>query len=126
MVGFVSMEAGGFDGRTEDCTLELAILQPDMKKGDRHPFPGPEIGVCPQIEKCGSVLLSHPLSRAVPSALEGLTSVFGMGTGMAPPPSPPQFLYLYSVVLPEPSPRPYNSLVRHLGTQNRAGAPDLR
>ncbi len=53
----------------------------------------------PQIEKCGSVLLSHPLSRAVPSAQEGLTSVFGMGTGMAPPPSPPQFLSLYSVVL---------------------------
>jgi hypothetical protein len=44
-----------------------------------------------QIEKCGSVLLSHPLTRAVPSALEGLTTVFGMGTGVAPPLSPPQF-----------------------------------
>src|SRR5262249_31131810 len=33
----------------------------------------------------GSVLLSHRVSPAVPSALEGLTSVFGMGTGVAPP-----------------------------------------
>jgi hypothetical protein len=38
----------------------------------------------------GSVLLSRPVSRIVPSALEGLTSVFGMGTGVAPPLSPPK------------------------------------
>ena len=36
-------------------------------------------------EKCGSDLLSHTASRAVPSALVGLTSVFGMGTGVTPP-----------------------------------------
>ena len=35
--------------------------------------------------KAGDGLLSHPLSRAVPSALGGLTSVFGMGTGVALP-----------------------------------------
>ena len=34
----------------------------------------------------GGVLLSHTVSRAVPSALEGLTTVFGMGTGVSPPP----------------------------------------
>ena len=33
----------------------------------------------------GDVLLSHKVSLAVPSALEGLTSVFGMGTGVTPP-----------------------------------------
>ena len=33
----------------------------------------------------GSDLLSHPVAQAVPSALEGLTAVFEMGTGMAPP-----------------------------------------
>jgi hypothetical protein len=33
----------------------------------------------------GDDLLSHAATRAVPSALEGLTSVFGMGTGVAPP-----------------------------------------
>jgi hypothetical protein len=38
----------------------------------------------------GSDLLSHPVYRAVPSALEGLTTVFGMGTGVAPPLMPPE------------------------------------
>ena len=37
----------------------------------------------------GDALLSHKVSLAVPSALEGLTSVFGMGTGVAPPLMPP-------------------------------------
>jgi hypothetical protein len=32
----------------------------------------------------GNVLLSHTVTHAVPSALKGLTSVFGMGTGVAP------------------------------------------
>ena len=38
----------------------------------------------------GSALLSHAVSHAVPSALEGLTSVFGMGTGVTPPLWPPK------------------------------------
>ena len=33
----------------------------------------------------GGVLLSHDLSVIVSSALEDLTSVFGMGTGVTPP-----------------------------------------
>jgi hypothetical protein len=33
----------------------------------------------------GNVLLSHDLSIIVSSALESLTSVFGMGTGVTPP-----------------------------------------
>jgi hypothetical protein len=32
----------------------------------------------------GDDLLSHTLSRAVQSAQRGLTSVFGMGTGVSP------------------------------------------
>jgi hypothetical protein len=32
----------------------------------------------------GGGLLSHKRSSAVPSTLPGLTSVFGMGTGVAP------------------------------------------
>jgi hypothetical protein len=31
-----------------------------------------------------TVLLSHAANRAVPSAIQGLTSVFGMGTGISP------------------------------------------
>jgi hypothetical protein len=41
-----------------------------------------------KIKNPGSVLLSHR-KTAVPSALEGLTTVFGMGTGVTPPPLPP-------------------------------------
>src|SRR5919107_1965716 len=37
----------------------------------------------------GDDLLSHRVSPAVPSALAGLTSLFGMGRGVAPPPSSP-------------------------------------
>src|SRR5882724_7693677 len=33
----------------------------------------------------GDVLLFHTVASAVPSALKGLTSVFGMGTGVTPP-----------------------------------------
>jgi hypothetical protein len=41
----------------------------------------------------GNDLLSHRAAPAVPSALESLTSVFGMGTGVAPPLSSPGNLY---------------------------------
>ncbi len=41
----------------------------------------------------GSVLLSHTVSRAVPSAPRGLTAVFGMGTGGAPSIRPPETLF---------------------------------
>ncbi len=34
-------------------------------------------------DEAGDGLLSHEVSLAVPSALTGLTSVFGMGTGVA-------------------------------------------
>jgi hypothetical protein len=40
--------------------------------------------------KPGNDLLSHTRARAVPSALEGLTSEFEMGSGMAPPTSSPE------------------------------------
>jgi hypothetical protein len=40
--------------------------------------------------KPGNDLLSHARARAVPSALEGLTSEFEMGSGMAPPTSSPE------------------------------------
>src|SRR3990172_8787750 len=40
----------------------------------------------------GDVLLSQDSVVPLPSALEGLTSVFGMGTGVTPPPWSPEFL----------------------------------
>ena len=53
----------------------------------------------------GLVLLSHPQRGAVPSALEGLTAVFGMGTGVAPPPLRPgeSMLKTYLTHLPSVS-----------------------
>ena len=33
----------------------------------------------------GNDLLSHKVTQAVPSALEDLTSLFGMGRGVSPP-----------------------------------------
>ena len=36
-------------------------------------------------KKSGDVLLSQGVSTSVPSALVGLTAVFGMGTGVTPP-----------------------------------------
>ena len=42
-------------------------------------FHGPTRNVC-----CGGVLLSHTLPGAVPSALAGLASRFGMGAGRFP------------------------------------------
>src|SRR3954447_11709907 len=44
----------------------------------------------------GGDLLSHTLTSAVPSALEGLASGFGMGPGVTPPPQPPTTLSTYS------------------------------
>ena len=40
-------------------------------------------------------LLSHTVTRAVPSAQEGLTSEFGMGSGVTLPLSPPELLGEY-------------------------------
>ena len=40
----------------------------------------------------GGVLISRAVASQVPSALRGLTSVFGMGTGGSLLPSSPEFL----------------------------------
>ena len=44
----------------------------------------------------GGYLLSHLVTKAVPSAPIGLTSVFGMGTGVTLSPTPPENLNLYA------------------------------
>ena len=51
--------------------------------------PGPFTRLLP-----GDDLLSHTPTRAVPSALRGLTAVFGMGTGVSPSPQSPENLSL--------------------------------
>src|SRR5215213_10198663 len=44
------------------------------------------------IGQVGNRVLFHPVSRAVPSALVGLTTGFGMGPGVPPPLSSPTHL----------------------------------
>jgi hypothetical protein len=46
--------------------------------------------IMPGLKKFGGDLLSHLASQVVPSALKSLTSVFGMGTGVASSPLPPK------------------------------------
>ncbi len=42
------------------------------------------------LKKTGGVLLSQALASQVPSALRGLTALFGMGRGVSPSPKPPE------------------------------------
>ena len=56
-----------------------------------HTFLPPKKGG-KSIKYSGSVLLSHTIPRAVPSALEGLTTGFGMGPGVSLPLWPPENL----------------------------------
>jgi hypothetical protein len=44
----------------------------------------------PRYKKTGGVLLSQALASQVPSALRGLTALFGMGRGVSPSLKPPE------------------------------------
>ena len=69
-------------------TLRQSGLERTVPQGKKAPSQrliGSGLEIIP-----GSVLLSHRVSRAVPSALEGLTSEFEMGSGVAPPVIPPE------------------------------------
>src|ERR1700693_4069246 len=63
----------------------------------------------------GNDLLSHRVTPTVPSALEGLTTVFGMGTGVSPPPwSPNKLIISKPLTLTPPGGRPGWGAVTHL------------
>ena len=53
---------------------------PERRKGTPR---SDELVGSPLEEEAGGDVLSHRVSPAVPSALRGLTAVFGMGTGVA-------------------------------------------
>jgi hypothetical protein len=61
------------------------VAERPSPRRDQGPPKGPLIS-----EKPGGDLLSRGVSPQVPSARAGLTSVFGTGTGVAPPPWPPE------------------------------------
>jgi hypothetical protein len=78
---FSSSADGGSSACRPHCTRSETVT--------RRPVPEQRLAWEPEkgrtggpFQKCsGSDLLSHTVPRAVPSALEGLTSVFGMETG---------------------------------------------
>ena len=55
----------------------------------------------------GSDLLFRAVSSQVPSALKGLTSVFGMDTGVTPSPLPPEIYMRFSFSSPLRTPSVY-------------------
>jgi hypothetical protein len=56
-----------------------------IAKGPKHVAPG-RLSECVVVRGgIGNVLLSHRAAPAVSLGLEGLTTVFGMGTGVSPP-----------------------------------------
>jgi hypothetical protein len=66
-------------------------------------------------EKAGDVVLSHTISRAVPSAQRGLTTVFGMGTGVTlavKPPTNMKRVWIVSFIVPPSLKRYGESCVR--------------
>src|SRR5208282_5686485 len=72
------------------CRSILSCVCPESKKGGHNARPcktkRPDkiLGRFVQFNP-GNDRLSHAVTRAVPWALEGLTTVFGMGTGVTPP-----------------------------------------
>jgi hypothetical protein len=67
-----------------------AVAQPVLprRRGGQRSMGRPQGG--PSDEETGGVLLSRALAGQVPSALRGLTALFGMGRGVSPSPSPPE------------------------------------
>ena len=58
----------------------------DLRDGDASQMPvaAPLVGAATGVVVSGGVLLSHEVPLAVPSALSGLASGFGMGPGVSP------------------------------------------
>jgi hypothetical protein len=80
--------------RNQTVALHTAVIRERPPRG--KPGGGVANGRAPRVftsrgpgRNPGGDLLSHAVSRAVPSALEGLTAVFGMGTGVSPQTWPP-------------------------------------
>ena len=71
-------------------------LEVDRVGESAHIKKAPPLGGASSILPGGD-LLSQTVASQVPSALKGLTSVFGMGTGVTPSPLPPEnFEILFS------------------------------
>ena len=76
----------------------------------------------PAVEKInsGGDLLSQDLTVQVSSALEGLTSVFGMGTGVAPPATPPGLFFILPHIYLKEQEQFSDSLKGEMGQASRS------
>ena len=94
LLAFDAMEAGRLTppgesfsarrlGLPDGALAELrnAFCRPGIRPNKKRAGPPLE----EPAHRSGNDLLSHRVSPAVPSALEGLTSEFGMGSGVTPP-----------------------------------------
>ena len=93
--------------RSDLHSVESRLLR--MRPSVFHKKTPPSGGV--YIVESGGDLLSRTVTSQVPSALKGLTSVFGMGTGGTPSSLPPEMVS-YSIQPPTGAPRARSSLFR--------------
>ena len=95
-------------------------MSPTLLRGKEK---GPSRGSAPRARvRSGGDLRSHTVSRAVSSALKGLTSVFGMGTGVTPSLAPPETFYRQAPSIEEPAqsfPRIFAEVSRHIRELSR-------
>jgi hypothetical protein len=94
-------QAGGADAR-RGARRSMAAASRRWRSASRAT--SGRLGCC---DKTGGVLLSRALASQVPSALRGLTALFGMGRGVSPSPKPPERL--------ERPSRSFKTAQRHIG-----------
>ena len=76
--------------RRELRTLTSVLQQPFHRDTSPPRRKSPILDGDGALDYAGDHLISHTLTRAVPSAQRGLTSVFGMGTGVTLAVRPPE------------------------------------
>ena len=75
------------------------------------------------LRKTGGDLLSRAREGQVPSALWGLTALFGMGRGVSPTPKPPEILRDPPGELPERADPQNHTACQHHGYQKYPSSP---
>ena len=88
----VTEPAGTAVGRLRTCGSSAVIASRIAGTGSRGPAAVSQGRFLRERKNPGDDLFSRKAALSVSSALESLTSVFGMGTGMASPPVSPGFL----------------------------------
>ena len=86
-----TLGAGGLNFRVRDGTGCAPAAKAARPRGAHEAQRG-EAGrppACERASRAGGALVSRGVAPAVPSALAGLTSGFGTGPGVPPPPKPP-------------------------------------